>query len=83
MSNGGMRDRASLVSSLSFLIAAMSLGSSFYQGYLNTKNLEIVQRDVSRREYIRSCKEIVETYFDVRPDERGLREAVESRTVIG
>jgi hypothetical protein len=62
MSNGGMRDRASLVSSLSFLIASMSLGASFYQGYLNTKNLEIIQRDVSRREYIRTCKEIIETY---------------------
>jgi hypothetical protein len=67
MNNGGRRDRTTaIVSSLSFLIATMSLAAAFYQGYLNTRNLEIIQRDVARREYIRTCKEIIETYFDVK-----------------
>jgi hypothetical protein len=61
-----IRDRSTLVSLMSFVIAIMSLGASFYQGYLNTRNLDIIQRDVSRREYIRTCKEVIETYFDVK-----------------
>jgi hypothetical protein len=54
------------LSVISLCVAGLSLGASGYQAYLNSRNLEAVQRDIGRREIIRGCKEVIEAYFDVK-----------------
>jgi hypothetical protein len=47
-------------------IAVMSLGLSIYQGFLFHESIDIMQRNVARGEYIRTCRDIIETYFQVK-----------------
>jgi hypothetical protein len=47
-------------------IATLSLLTSIYNGYLNSRFLDIVQLNVGRTEYMRTCKEVIEAYFDVK-----------------
>jgi hypothetical protein len=47
-------------------IATLSLLTSVYNGYLNSRFLDIIQLNVGRTEYMRTCKEIIEAYFDVK-----------------
>lgn len=54
------------LSVISLCVAGLSLSASAYQAYLNSRNLEAVQRDIGRREIIRGCKEVIEAYFDVK-----------------
>jgi hypothetical protein len=56
------------------LIAIMSLGMSTYQGYLfqrsielSQRSLDLVERNVARGEFMRTCRELSETYFEIRP----------------
>lgn len=51
---------------VSFFVAALSLVTSFYQGYLNTKFVELVQSGVSRSETARTCKELIDGYFQIK-----------------
>lgn len=51
---------------VSFFVAALSLVKSFYQGYLNTRFVELVQSGVSRSETARTCKELIDGYFQVK-----------------
>jgi hypothetical protein len=57
---------AQLVGYISFFVAGLSLIASFYQGYLNTKYLDIIQKNVSRGEYMRTCKDIIDSYFQIK-----------------
>ena len=54
------------ITHLSLLIALASFGEAAFQGYLNSRNIEIVQRDIARREQIRACKEAIESFFDTK-----------------
>ena len=58
---------------LSIFLAMMSVGAAVYQNYIYTRQLniftqqvEILQRNVSRGEFIRSCKEVIDAYFQVK-----------------
>jgi hypothetical protein len=51
---------------ISLAIATVSLGAALFQGYLNSRNLDVVQRDIARREHLRACKEAIEAYFDAK-----------------
>ena len=51
---------------LSFSIALMSLAAALFQGYINARNLAVVQRDLARREHVRGCKEAAELYFEAK-----------------
>ncbi len=51
---------------VSLCVAALSFGAAMFQGYVNSRNLEIVQRDIGRREHIRACREAIEGFFDVK-----------------
>ena len=51
----------------------MSVGAAVYQNYIYTQQLniftqqiEVLQRNVSRGEYIRTCKEVIDAYFQVK-----------------
>lgn len=47
-------------------IATLSLCTSIFNGYLNLKFVELVQRNTGRVEYMRTCKEIIDAYFQVK-----------------
>jgi hypothetical protein len=47
-------------------IAALSLVTSIYNGYLNNRFVDLVQNNISRVEYLRTCKEIIDAYFQVK-----------------
>ena len=55
-----------LVTFFPMFIATLSVLSSIYQGYLFTRSLDIVQRNVARSEYLRTCREIIDTYFQIK-----------------
>jgi hypothetical protein len=57
---------STLLAGFSILLASMSLAAAFYQNYIYTRQLDILQKNVSRGEYIRTCKEIIEAYFQVK-----------------
>ncbi|WP_181702829.1 hypothetical protein [Chthonobacter albigriseus] len=62
----GPSSRPSPVALLSIGIACFSLATAMYQGYVQTRNLEAVQRDIARREHIRGCKDVIEAYFEAK-----------------
>ena len=51
---------------LSFSIALLSLAAALFQGYINARNLAVVQRDLARREHVRGCKEAAELFFEAK-----------------
>src|SRR5215471_19887451 len=58
--------RAVLVTYFPMLIAALSLITSIFNGYLNNKFVGIIQGNLGRGEYMRTCKEIIDAYFQVK-----------------
>jgi hypothetical protein len=60
------RVHAALLSYFPMFIATLSLVTSIFNGYLNAKFVDIIQRNVSRTEYMRTCKEIIDAYFQVK-----------------
>ena len=47
-------------------IATLSLVTSIYNGYLNSRFVDFIQRNAGRTEYLRTCKEIIDAYFQVK-----------------
>jgi hypothetical protein len=47
-------------------IAVLSLVTSMYNGYLNDKMVGILHSTLGRSEYLRTCKEIIDAYFQVK-----------------
>jgi hypothetical protein len=58
-------------------IATLSLLTSIYNGYLNNKFVELIQQNVSRGEYIRTCKDIIDSYFLIKLKAAALAAAAE------
>jgi hypothetical protein len=48
------------------LIAVLSLGSSMFQSWNYSRNIESAQRNVLRAESLRTCREIIEVFFQFR-----------------
>lgn len=63
---GRTASRPSGLTLVTLAIALLSLATAVYQGWVQTRNLEIVQRDLARREQVRSCKEVIEAYFEAK-----------------
>jgi hypothetical protein len=57
---------STLLAGFSLLLATMSLAAAFYQNYIYTQLINITQRNVTRAEYIRTCKEVIDAYFQVK-----------------
>lgn len=91
MSNGETRLRATLVTYFPMFIATLSLCTAIFNGYLNLKFLDFIQRNTSRVEYMRTCKEIIDAYFQIKlrasvinaNATRGAREAVSREEIDG
>lgn len=66
--NGGSDSRlkTTLITFFPMFIATLSLVTSIYNGYLNSKFVDIIQGNVGRTEYMRTCKEIIDAYFQVK-----------------
>src|SRR5437588_8959676 len=59
-------DRPRVVVLLSMLITLMTLAAALYQNYIYTKQLDAIQRNVTRGEYIRACRDAIEAYFQIK-----------------
>jgi len=60
------RLRTVLTAYFPMFIATLSLVTSIYNGYLNNRFVDIIQRNLGRAEYMRTCKEIIDAYFQVK-----------------
>jgi hypothetical protein len=60
------RVRDVLLAYFPMFIATLSLITSIYNGYLNSKFVDLIQHNVGRVEYMRTCKEIIDAYFQVK-----------------
>jgi hypothetical protein len=58
--------RVVLVTFFPMLIATLSLVTSIFNGYLNNKFVDLIQRNFGRAEYMRTCKETIDAYFQVK-----------------
>lgn len=47
-------------------IAALSLVTAIYNGYLNNKFVTLIQGNIGRTEYLRTCRDIIDAYFQVK-----------------
>jgi 5'-deoxynucleotidase YfbR-like HD superfamily hydrolase len=66
MSEREVTIRTALVTYFPMFIAVLSLVTSIYNGYLNGKFVDIIQRNFGRTEYLRTCKEIIDAYFQIK-----------------
>jgi hypothetical protein len=66
MSDRETRIRAVLITYFPMFIATLSLVTSIYNGYLNNLFVNLIQRNVSRTEYMRTCKDVIDAYFQVK-----------------
>jgi hypothetical protein len=58
-------------------IATLSLLTAIYNGYLNNKFVTLIQQNVTRGEYIRTCKDIIDSYFLIKLKAAALAAAAE------
>ncbi len=65
------------------LIAVMLIGMAAYQTYLFNQSIDAMQRNVARAEYIRTCREIIDTYFVVKQRVGVLMPAADRGNVAG
>ena len=75
MSEREARVRTAAITYFPMFIAALSLVTSMYNGYLNNKFVDFIQRNLGRGEYLRTCKEILEAHAQV-----GFRAKILSQT---
>ncbi len=66
MSDGESKLRTVVITFFPMFIATLSLVTSIYNGYLNNKFVDLIQRNLGRAEYMRTCKEIIDAYFQVK-----------------
>ena len=58
--------RVVLITFFPMLIATLSLVTSIFNGYLNNKFVDLIQHNFGRAEYMRTCKETIDAYFQVK-----------------
>jgi hypothetical protein len=66
MSNFTPGQRAVMITFFPMFIATLSLLTSIYNGYLNSRFLDVIQNNVGRVEYMRTCKEGLDSYFQLK-----------------
>jgi hypothetical protein len=66
MINGESRLQRLLLTYFPMFIATLSLCTAIFNGYLNMKFVDLIQRNLSRAESMRTCKEIIDAYFQVK-----------------
>lgn len=66
MSERETRIRTIVLAYFPMFIATLSLVTSIYNGYLNNLFVNLIQRNVGRAEYMRTCKDVIDAYFQVK-----------------
>jgi hypothetical protein len=66
MSERAITTRTVLITYFPMFIATLSLCTSIFNGYLNMRFLNFIERNTSRVEYMKTCKEIIDGYFQVK-----------------
>jgi hypothetical protein len=66
MSEREVTIRTAIITYFPMLIAVLSLVTSIFNGYLNNKFVNFIQRNLSRTEYLHTCKDIIDAYFQVK-----------------
>jgi hypothetical protein len=66
MSEREVTIRNAVLTYFPMFIATLSLVTSIYNGYLNNKFVDIIQSNLGRAEYMKTCKEIIDAYFQVK-----------------
>lgn len=57
---------ANIFAYISFFVATLSLVATIYQSYLNTRYVELIQTSVQRGETARTCKDLIDAYFQIK-----------------
>lgn len=60
------RRRQLAITFFPMFIATLSLITSVYNGYLNNKFVVMIQGGLSRSEYMRTCRDAIDAYFQVK-----------------
>jgi hypothetical protein len=60
------KDRSTWLAFLSIGLACLTVSAALYQNYIYTQLLDAIQRNVSRAEYSRACRDAIEAYFQVK-----------------
>lgn len=76
-----MADLRNALPVISLCVAGLSLMAAAYQSYSHGKNLDVVQRNVIRAEYLRTCREIIDAYFQIRLRAEAMNEAARTDPV--
>ncbi|MET0539597.1 MAG: hypothetical protein ABWZ64_16925 [Xanthobacteraceae bacterium] len=58
--------RAAAITYFPMFIAALSLIAAIYGNYLNLKSLQLVESSLGKTEYLHTCKEIIDAYFQIK-----------------
>ncbi len=77
------RIRAAIVVYFPMFIATLSLLTAIFNGYLNARFVDIIQRNVGRAEYMRTCKDIIDAYFQVKARANLIRAGATARVEAG
>jgi hypothetical protein len=56
---------------------------SLYQGYLFHRSIDLMEKNVARGEFIRTCRDIIGTYFDVKQKVGAMMPAADRGNVAG
>lgn len=64
------------LATVSIVVAALAMISSFFQSWNYSRNLDVVQRNVIRSEYLRTCRDIIDAYFAIKMRAYGMQEMV-------
>jgi hypothetical protein len=66
MSERETRLRTTLIMYFPMFIATLSLCTSIFNGYLNSLFIDLIRHNVARVEYMKTCKEVIDAYFQVK-----------------
>ena len=66
MSDGESRLKTALVTYFPMMIAVLSLITSIVGSYVSARFLDFVERNAGRVEYLHTCKDIIDAYFQVK-----------------
>ena len=58
--------RATIITFFPMAIAVLSLVTSIYNGYLNNRFVTLIQGNLGRSEYMRTCRDVIDAYFQVK-----------------
>jgi hypothetical protein len=65
MSDRESRVRTAVIVYFPMFIATLSLVTSIYNGYLNSRFVDFIQHNLARAESLRTCKEILEAHAQI------------------